>query len=427
MKLLLGLLFFFLIPFHLQANSDRILSLPGLKALDVEQYSGYLPVTNNSNSTQLFYWLVKNSQHKSNAPIVLWLNGGPGASSLYGFFLENGPYAIKDNGELVPRKYSLHHFADYLVIDQPASVGLSVGNKHSYQNESEAMNQLYNSLKTFVQRYPEYQHRQWYLAGESYAGKYIPQLAIRMLNDKKIDLKGILLGDPWVNPKLQQKANIDYAYYHGLIDDKDKEIVTNLYKRCVKSIDEAFPSSRKANQECGKIQEFIVKKTGGLNLANIFTGKEKNDESLVYYLNRKDVRHAIHVSPEAASYSTFNSLAADILEIGEQDSVSDLLQKVLNSGVRVLIYNGLEDGKDCNFLSTILLLQKLSWSDKQQFLSAPTCIWRLQNDVAGFVKSSYALTQVKVRGAGHLAPIDQPQRIWTLFDNFIENKPFCKK
>ncbi len=100
MKPLLSLLFFFIISFPLQANSDRILSLPGLKKLNAEQFSGYLSVSKDSQSTQLFYWLVKNAQNKPNAPIVLWLNGGPGASSLYGFFMENGPYEIKDNGTL---------------------------------------------------------------------------------------------------------------------------------------------------------------------------------------------------------------------------------------------------------------------------------------------------------------------------------------
>ena len=425
MKILFSMLFFFLIHFHLQSSSDRILSLQGLKILDVEQYSVYIPISKDSQPTQLFYWLVKNSQHKSNTPIVLWLNGGPGASSLYGFFMENGPYEIKNNGVLIPRKYSLHHFVDYLAIDQPAGVGLSVGNKQSYRNESDAMNQLYYALKVFIQRYPDYAHRQWYVAGESYAAKYIPQLAIRILEDKQIDLKGILLGDPWISPKLQQKANIDYAYCHGLIDDKDRQVVAELYAKCAQAIDAAFPSSRKANQVCGKIQEFIAAKSGGLNLGNISTGKEKNDQFLVHYLDRKDVRRAIHVSPEAKSFSTFDALASDILEVGEQDSVTDLLQKILNSGVKVLIYNGLEDGKDSNFLSTILLLQELSWHGKEQFLASSTCVWREKNDVAGYVKSSHSLMQVKVRGAGHLAPIDQPYRIWSLFQKFIENKPLC--
>lgn len=36
-----------------------------------------------------------------NKPLVLWLNGGPGCSSLYGAFLENGPYRIKRTGSML--------------------------------------------------------------------------------------------------------------------------------------------------------------------------------------------------------------------------------------------------------------------------------------------------------------------------------------
>ena len=104
--------------------ADQIVSLPGLGVVKNRQYSGYLPV---SKTGSLFYWYVEKDSLSKDAPLVLWLNGGPGCSSLYGFFMENGPYKVNAQGELSPRQQSLTQFADYLVIDQPAGVGYSQG------------------------------------------------------------------------------------------------------------------------------------------------------------------------------------------------------------------------------------------------------------------------------------------------------------
>lgn len=95
------------------------------------------------------------------------------------------------------------------------------------------------------------------MAGESYAGKYLPQLAIRIISETgttpKINLKGLLIGDAWVNPRLQQRANADFAYSHGLIDRQVRDQVLKLYDLCIKEIDKTMPSSRKANRVCKKI------------------------------------------------------------------------------------------------------------------------------------------------------------------------------
>lgn len=105
--------------------------------------------------------------------------------------------------------------------------------------------------------------------------------------------------------------------------------------------------------------------------------------------------------------------------------MADLYPQLLAAGIRILIYNGLEDGKDSNFLSTELLLASLDWHGKNAFAKAPTCIWRTNNEVSGYAKGAVGLTQVKIRGAGHLAPIDQPARVFDLFKHFINDKPLC--
>ena len=62
---------------------------------------------------------------KKDAPVLLWLNGGPGASSLLGFYDELGPFEITPNLTLAPRAVSWTLDAYLLALDNPLGVGFS--------------------------------------------------------------------------------------------------------------------------------------------------------------------------------------------------------------------------------------------------------------------------------------------------------------
>jgi len=62
---------------------DKITSLPGFEGdLPSRQFSGYLSASESKN---LHYWFVESENDPANDPVILWLNGGPGCSSLDGF------------------------------------------------------------------------------------------------------------------------------------------------------------------------------------------------------------------------------------------------------------------------------------------------------------------------------------------------------
>jgi vitellogenic carboxypeptidase-like protein len=101
-------------------------------------YSGTLPANSLPNTNHnLFYWLFKSKQARPDAPLVLWLNGGPGSSSMFGLFAENGPLRVSRNGTgtgdfqvHLPRDGQgswLDEGVDIVFVDQPVGTGFSFG------------------------------------------------------------------------------------------------------------------------------------------------------------------------------------------------------------------------------------------------------------------------------------------------------------
>ena len=64
-------------------------------------YSGFAPLDEKNNSA-LFYWYFphQTNQPDQDVPLLVWLQGGPGASSMLGLFAELGPFKIVRNGAI---------------------------------------------------------------------------------------------------------------------------------------------------------------------------------------------------------------------------------------------------------------------------------------------------------------------------------------
>lgn len=79
--------------------ADKVTDLPGLTFVpDFNHYSGFLRAFTDK---YFHYWFTESSRKPSEDPLVLWLNGGPGCSSLEGLIEELGPFHVKDYGNSV--------------------------------------------------------------------------------------------------------------------------------------------------------------------------------------------------------------------------------------------------------------------------------------------------------------------------------------
>lgn len=187
-------------------STDSVPNVPGYGTPPAPMYSGFLDASAAEPGTHLHYWFAAAetpdwSSHST--PITLWLNGGPGSSSILGMLQEMGPLLINATGGLMRNPYAWTKQTNLLILESPAGVGYSycAGMKEGKQcsntdisTAAAARAALQDFFKT---KFPELIKNKFYITGESYAGVYIPTLTDEILeNAPEINMKGIAVGDP---------------------------------------------------------------------------------------------------------------------------------------------------------------------------------------------------------------------------------------
>lgn len=196
---------------------------------NLTSYAGFLTVDVECDSNMFFWFFPADSNYES-APLSIWLQGGPGASSLYGLLNENGPLDLSPSGKLKRRKFSWTLTSSYLYIDNPVGTGFSYAKSTDCysRNETHVGQNLLIALKQFLALFPELQKAPLFITGESYAGKYVPAFAYAIHLDNQntahvINLTGVAIGNGLVDPANQLHYG-DYLYQIGLIDAAARDV-----------------------------------------------------------------------------------------------------------------------------------------------------------------------------------------------------------
>ncbi|XP_028855107.1 lysosomal protective protein [Denticeps clupeoides] len=451
-------------------EADEIKFLPGLpKQPSFKQYSGYLNVAGNKH---LHYWFTESQKDPASSPVVLWLNGGPGCSSLDGLLTEHGPFLIQDDGvTLQYNPYSWNQIANMLYLESPAGVGFSYSDDKNYRtNDSEVSMNNYLALKEFFRLFPEYSKNEFFLTGESYAGIYIPTLAERVMEDDSINLQGIAVGNGLASYELNDNSIVYFAYYHGLIGSR---LWTDLQMYCCEDGKCDFHNSVSSNCSASVSQVQYIVYESGLNMYNLYAPcvggisakasiegqfvirdlgnnfinhkwsalwrnngvlsllkhqKVKldppctNSTASSLYLNNPYVKSALHISPSALDWQICSSEVN--LNYGRlyMDVKKQYLKLLGALKYRVLVYNGDVD-MACNFLGDEWFVESLQ--QQAQIKRRP---WIYNNgdsqQVGGFVKEFDNLAFLTVKGSGHMVPTDKPIAAYAMFSRFLTKQPY---
>jgi len=414
-------------------HPNAVTKLPRYGALDVVQYAGYLTIDENAESN-IFYWFFESQNDPQTDPVTLWLNGGPGASSMMGLFLENGPYRMTLDGQLINNPWSWNNKSNLLYIDQPVGTGFSYTEDSSAYptNEDEVANDLYIALQMFFQEYPQYNTLPFFVTGESYAGKYVPAITTKIFNENLlinqglstnlyIPLEGLALGNGWVDPLTQNEAYVLYPYNIGLIDTHQRDIAQGIMDSIAKAIFET--QWLLANDLSNDLIAYVTAEAGNIDLDNILYDSDPMNALMIpltAYLNEPATKEAIHVGNHNFSffsYASYNALNAD-----EQQSILYLLPNLIDH-YRVLIYTGNMD-INCNLLGVESYLNVMDWPYSGEFFDAPRLFWKVDGSLAGYSRNLHNLTALIVRNAGHEVPYFQPQNALDMINRFLSNTPF---
>merc|ERR1719502_2181708 len=193
-------------------------------------HSGYFHLEQDKGRNT-FFWYSSALDGNASAPVLLWLQGGPGASSLFGLFTEIGPFGI-EKGAAKSRKVNWNENYHLLFFDNPVGTGFSyTDTEEGYVSTHEqAGEDLRNAISQFFQLFPDLRANDFYVTGESYAGKWVPAAAytVHTFNqgckpDQKINLKGISIGDGAMDPQAQFQGFGDLLWYLGMVDEPERK------------------------------------------------------------------------------------------------------------------------------------------------------------------------------------------------------------
>ncbi|KAF8659838.1 hypothetical protein AX16_001723 [Volvariella volvacea WC 439] len=170
-------------------------------------FAGNIPVQRPGHPNDTLFFVAFEHQNGSltaaadennTDPWGIWLNGGPGSSSLFGLFFENGPIRIGGDYSILPNNYSWDRLADYFWVDQPVGVGYSTADEDGYvADEDQVGVDFMGFLGNLVKVFPSLATRPLYLTGESYAGMYIPYILKAYFNmeEPPVRIAKIVIGD----------------------------------------------------------------------------------------------------------------------------------------------------------------------------------------------------------------------------------------
>nr|AGT16526.1 serine carboxypeptidase-like protein [Saccharum hybrid cultivar R570] len=423
-------------------EADRVEALPGQPSeVGFRHFSGYVTV-NQTHGRALFYWFLEATHSVHKKPVVLWLNGGPGCSSL-------GTGAIQELGTLLdpkpwnksPRAPTRNHGTERRICSSwnPLPVLASLTPTPPRISKSSATSSpphdAYTFLVEWFKRFPAVSSTMiFYITGESYAGHYVPQLAEKIL-----------------------EMNKKYAWDHAVISD---ELHDAIATHCDFSRNDAasdFSSDAAASQQsdaCDRAMDAFYEAFDDIDIYSLYTpvctnsssssssrrgggavAMPKNmrrrrryvygdydpclDQYAISYLNRGDVQRALHANVTGSIPLQLGALqrrAVPAMGRTRRRPPLPAIRRLADAGLRVWVYSGDTDAR-VPVTSTRYALRKLGLASVE-----PWREWFTSDQVGGYTVAYDGLTFITVRGAGHMVPTVKPVQASQLLAHFLAGK-----
>uniref|UniRef100_A0A915M806 Carboxypeptidase n=1 Tax=Meloidogyne javanica TaxID=6303 RepID=A0A915M806_MELJA len=310
---------------------------------------------------------------------------------------ELGPYLLnKDGSKLIENPHSWNNNASVVFIESPAGVGFSYATDGNVAtNDNIAADDNYLAIKQFFKKYPKFLKNDIYITGESYAGIYLPMLTsliVKGMSKFKINLKGLAIGNPYLNKKIDYESNLIYAYGHGVVDE---ELWQSVKKDCCKGcVDGCDIEKLVGSCSTNAIQIYNSFFNGNINAYDIYRncGNSPNASSYQKYdmFSRADFR--LKNMAKLAKKARLNIMEEDTRRVKRDDGSSF----------------------DPSLVPCLAVMKALHIPVSQNIR------WSFCTDSVSSV-NGYQIIQV--RGVGHMVPQWAPARAEYIIKQFMNNLP----
>jgi len=460
--------------------ADEVTSLPGWTGpLPSKMYSGFVDagwdVWEGVNRTMHMWYVFQEAEEApASKPVLLWSNGGPGASSAFGMLTEWGPLQLSteslayDPPRLFYNPYAWTKFFNVVILNGPAPVGYSwcspagpTGDGYSCGSWNDTRTADFNVkfVNSFFKLYPEYLSNGLYIIGESFAGVYASMIVEGLLAAppaERLPLRGVGYvdtcmgtevicgpgpGGPWLDLLFSfGQGCISYATFDAMLT----ECPLNTLKHGPMAT--APPACKaavaKAANDCpsGAYNGyFYLDQCPPFNFnrssvnATVSAGGDPapptrpggyacgGDQGLKAWIERPDVKAALHVAPDS-NFNSFDNGVGFVYNLTYASAIP-LLRRLQTGadGVRVLFMNG-ENDPSISSIKTQNFTMALGFplvEDWRPWTYPPEVNSGI---VAGQVRRwAGGITHASVRGAGHEIPTFKPYSAYLLMRYWVRD------
>ncbi|XP_015615664.1 serine carboxypeptidase-like 13 isoform X3 [Oryza sativa Japonica Group] len=442
------------------AAGVAVTSLPGFDGpLPFSLETGYVEV-NESTGVRLFYYFVQSEKDPDVDPLLLWLSGGPGCSSLSGLTHEIGPFQFAAKRyysgglpKIIYQPETWTKVSNIIFVDSPVGAGFSYAatQEGSKTSDTKTVKQLVIFLRKWLHDHPQFLLNPLYIGGDSYSGYIVPTLALAIdeiseyisvnntishmgngdhhisitittitsndSGDKPIlNLMGYVAGNPRTERQFDEGGKIPFLHGMGLISNelyectKDINMLHVLEPFCE---DVGSPGIHNNEATDGMIRLMLESASAANDDIIEFKCRKASYVVLQIWANDKTVRESLGV--HKGTVGEWIRCNFDVDYIADVYSTVEYHLTLMRKGYRALIYSG---DHDCQvpFTGTQAWIRFLNLSVIDDWRP-----WYAAGQVAGFTRS-YAnnnLIYATVKGAGHTAPEYKPKECLEMFARWI--------
>ncbi|XP_054924988.1 probable serine carboxypeptidase CPVL [Dermacentor andersoni] len=392
-------------------------------------YSGFITV-NKEHQANMYFIYMQAQINPERAPLMIYLQGGPGKSGTFGQFLEVGPLGVNSEGILYRRPHTVQRMFNVIFLDQPVGSGFSFSKSPMGYARSidDCVAGVREFLRQFLLLFPENRNRELYVAGESYGTRAAITLAHSLMTnpDPGLALKvsGVITGSPIFGCVLDLMDSADTLYHFGMLDTNGRDMFAQAMHRIrqlwTTNITVALNLLSHTIFRLHHSASLFTNLTGYSDHASLFSDERPQEFVHYYHYMQKPLfKKSLHLSSQATVEST--RLLVMLYLAG--DYIVDLREKVeyLLDATKMLVLSGQLDTVFPMVKQEKYLLS-LNWTGTAALRKAARRPWYAsgsESRLLGYVKTAKDLTYVVMARSGHHVLFDASEAAYNMIESFV--------